>query len=346
MAIVRDEFLNSMYPLEYLETLPKLEEKLNREYILKIGMWRMLMNSGRFRGNVKGVVERWDIEENDGGALDTWGHNTPIEADDPDELLTLEMPWSTYYKAIHFSELDKEMNSGPQQLRNTMRRKQRKMNKTYKQRLAKECWDGDGAANGKGFRNLQGVRTFMKSSGTSGLSYPAGSNGASLDNTVGHQPVILDGDGGAGSSFTADATERLLTAQRTATRTTDEGECSPTHGFASRSGIGYLTNHIISQSTMFVNVTQTKSSDRFKFGFTGGFEFNGMMVEHDEHLGAKEIFMFSPETWDLESLYDKPVKNLIKAIHENVGDDVVEAYKSVIRMKCRKLGCQALVYWA
>lgn len=346
MAITRDEFLNAAYPTEFWETLPEIEKKWEREFIKKTGFMRMLMNNGRFSGNHTGYKGRWDIEEDELGELKTWSHNTALVATDEDNLTVLEMPWSPYYDAMHFSELDKLANRGKSAIRSSMERKRKRRRTSYNQQLANELWNGDGSEIGSGYRKLQGVRTFMKSTGTAGLSYPAGDNGASLDNTVGHTPIIIDGDAGDNTDFATDATERLMLAINQSTRTTDDGECMPDHGFISRTSMHTLTKHVIDSSTFYLNVQKTDTSDRFKFGFNGGFEFGGVPIEYDEQINDKEIFLFASDTWDLESHYDKVVKFFPRGNEENVGDDEIEVFKSVLRLKCRKLGCQALVHWA
>jgi hypothetical protein len=347
MALTRDEFLNSMYPTEFLETLPELDKKVELSFLKKDGFMRMLKNNGRFSGGHKGWVGTWDYSETEAGEIKTWGHNTQLEATDEDDLARLEMPWTLYYDALHFSEIDALLNSGKEAIRDSLMRKRKRRRISYNQQLSNKVWNGDGSAiAGSRFRHLQGIRTFMKSTGTSGLSYPAGQNGASLDNTAGHKPVIVDGDTGTGSAFLSDAVERILLAVNTATRTVEGGECSPTHGFISRTSKHTLSRHLVEESTMYVDIRATKTSDTFKYGFNGGFNIGGVDIEMDEHLNDKELFMFSPETFDLESAYDTIVKFEPRSVGENVGEDKVEAFKSILRLKCRRLGCQALVHWA
>lgn len=337
--------------IQYRDTDPEVSKDISMEFSKLPGFHRQLMNQGRFMGNKNGYTYAWQLETAHGRTLKSWDRGTEIATQQVDNRVVLQMGWSLYYDAFRFSEFDRRANSGKQQFVDWKALQREKMKEGFLQGLRAKFYDGDGTVysgdSTSGLREIQGIRTFLKSTGTAGLSYPAGSSGASLTSTTGHLPIIVNGDAGPNGSFFDDFPERTVNALTQATRTYGGSQRRPENGFATRDGIYDMKKAVLDTSRLVVNLDQTTGTQKYKHGFSGGVAIEGVDIEIDEHISNGELFLLHIPSFELRSMYgdivmyDRGRKDLA-----TVGDDDIDLVKSVLQLACRCLGCQSLVYWS
>lgn len=184
---------------------------------------------------------------------------------------------------LSVKQREENMDAGNGKVRDVYKQKINDLQDDFLFRFQEQLWDGDGSTlNGGGGKTIEGVTQAIVASPATGTY--AGINRATY---AGWRNVVVAGNAGAGTSFIADAPERITRAINNMLRT---------------------EKHFNGRPDLFVTDRDTLTQvDAWYFGqntsvpveVNGVLSFKGMTMHADDNVGTGLAYLFDSSTWEL-----------------------------------------------